>query len=153
MPARGQSGAGLIEVLVGILVMMPMTLAAVSGMQFTTRTSAANEHRQELELTLTTATEDLKAMPYLQCGTPEEYQKLYGEWSAPLTTKLRSEEGVAAPEFTSVSYWARGKGAYAESCGGDDGAQMIVVQVTGDGVTVTGTMVKRDENARVGNSG
>lgn len=143
----------LVEVLVGIAVMVPLTLTAMTGMLIAVETSSSTEVRQELEVGLATATEDLKTLPYLQCGSVEEYQKLYQSWSEPLAAAVRAEEQPAPPAITSVEYWNRGKDAYTDSCGGDDGAQRIVVTVSNGQEQVTGSVVKRDESARVGNSG
>ena len=152
-PSRGQSGVSLVEVLVGIAVMIPLTIAAVTGLMLTVTTSSANEVRQELEVRLSTATEDLKALPYLDCGSAEEYQELYSTWSAPLETSLMPSEQPSTPVIESVQYWNRGKDAYTGSCGGDDGAQQLTVTLVDQGVIVSGSVVKRDADARVGNSG
>lgn len=133
--------------------MVPMTLAAITGLMLTIRTSDATEVRQRLEVTLSTTTEDLKSVPYLQCGTAEEYQELYQAWSTPLEAELVDAERPTAPVVTDVRYWNRGKDAFTDSCGGDDGAQQLTVTVMSRGSSVTGTVVIRDEDARVGNSG
>lgn len=143
----------LVEVLVGIAVMMPMTLAAVTGLLLAVETSSSTEQRQELEVALSTTTEDLRALPYLQCGSADEYQELYRSWSEPLAAKLVADQAPPAASITKVQYWNRGKDAYTDSCGGDDGAQRIVVRFSENGVTVDGSVVKRDASARVGNSG
>ncbi len=143
----------LVEVLVGIAVMMPLTLAAASGLMLAVETSSSTEQRQELEVALSTTTEDLKALPYLQCGSAEEYQQLYRSWSEPLAATLVADQAAPSPTIAQVQYWNRGKDAYTDSCGGDDGAQRIVVRFSDGAVTVNGSVVKRDPSARVGNSG
>jgi hypothetical protein len=143
----------LIEVLVGIAIMVPLTLASVTGLMVEIKASAAAQQRQQLEVVLATATEDLKTLPYLQCGTVEEYQALFAEWSRPFAAKLIPSEQPQAASVTSVDYWNRGKQSYASSCGGDDGTQRLTVTVTGRDMSVAGSVVKRDDDARVGNSG
>lgn len=150
---RGQAGVSLLEVLVGIAVMVPLTLASVMGLQLEMKTSASTQRRQQLEVALTTATEDLKTLPYLPCGTPADYQKVYGSWSQSLGPQLREEERPPEPTIVSVDYWHHGKQAFTNSCSGDDGAQRLVVKVAADDIQATGSVVKRDEFARVGNSG
>lgn len=150
---RGQSGVSLLEVLVGVGVMVPLTFASVMGLQLEMKTSSSTQRRQKLEVALTAATEDLKSLPYLSCGTAAEYQKVYDSWDGSLGTELRKDQRPAAPKITFVHYWQHGKDAFVPSCGGDDGAQRLEVTVTDGDVEATGTVVKRDENARVGNSG
>lgn len=147
--ARGQAGVSLIEVLIGIGVMMPMTLAAVTGLLLAVETSAAAEQRQELEVALTEATENVRSMPYLPCATPEEYQKVYTLWSEPLAAKVTDPS--AGPTVTSVSYLHRGKHVYIPECTGDEAAQRIVVRVSAGDAEVTGSVVKRDPQARAEN--
>lgn len=143
----------LVEVLVGVAVMMPLTLAAVTGLLLAVETSSATEQRQELEVALSTATEDMKALPYLQCGSAADYQKLYTTWSQPLAAELVGDQPLPEPAIASVHYWNRGKDSYAGSCGGDDGAQRIAMTVRSGDISVEGSVVKRDPSARVGNSG
>jgi Tfp pilus assembly protein PilV len=149
---RGESGASLIEVLIGLGVMMPMTLAAAMGMLTATQASAATEQRQELQIALTTATENLKELPYLPCATGEEYQKAYAAWNEPLAAKVIDGAQTAAPAIDPVEYWSRAKAAYQAKCSQDDGAQRLTVTVTNGDRMATGTIVKRNPSARVGNS-
>lgn len=133
--------------------MVPLTLASVYGLQVSIATSAAAEQRQRLEVTLATVTEDLKSVPYLPCGSAQEYQELYRSWSEPLSAKVRATEVEPKAAISDVTYWNRGKDAYTSSCGGDDGAQRLTVMVTDGELTADGSLVKRDAAARVGNSG
>jgi type II secretory pathway pseudopilin PulG len=146
--ARGQAGVSLIEVLIGIGVMMPMTLAAVTGLLLAVETSAAAEQRQQLEVALTEATENVRSMPYLPCATAEEYQKVYALWSEPLAAKVQDP---ARPTISSVSHLHREKPVYTPDCSGDEVAQLVVVSVSAGDTEVTGSVVKRDSGARAGN--
>lgn len=149
---RGQGGVSLIEVLVGIVVMVPLTLASVSGLMTAVDASDATERQQRLELALSSATEDLKALPYLACGLPDQYDELYEQWLEPLTSKLLPSEQLPVAEVVAVDYWSRTKDGFLDSCSGDDGAQRMTVQVEEDGDVLSGTIVTRDPAARVGAS-
>ncbi|HRW40896.1 MAG TPA: hypothetical protein P5193_05045, partial [Microthrixaceae bacterium] len=69
------------EVLVGIAVMVPLTLASVSGLLLGMKVSSSTQTDQRMETELTAATEDLAATPYLICGTAGEYQQMLEAWS------------------------------------------------------------------------
>lgn len=141
------------EVLVGVLVMMPLTLTAAMGLMVSVEASESAEHRQELEIALTSATENLKALPYLPCASPEDYAKAYRAWVQPLSAKVIESTQTALPLIESVAYWHRGKVAYIDSCPNDDGAQRLTVTIADDGRSVTGTVVKRNGTASVQDSG
>lgn len=132
--------------------MVPLTLASVTGLMVEIKASNTAQQRQTLEVALATATEDMKAMPYLPCGSAQEYQALYSQWSAPLAAQVIPVE-LPAPAVTAVDHWNSGKQSYVESCGGDDGAQRLIITVTDEDASVTGSVVKRDDTARVGSSG
>lgn len=142
----------LIEVLVGMAVMIPLTLASVSGLMVAVNASDASERHQRMELALSSATEDLKALPYLPCGVAAEYDELYEQWLGPLTSELIPSQQLPAAKVVGVGYWSRTKDGFLGSCTGDDGAQRLTVRVEEDGDVRTGTVVIRDPAARVGNS-
>ena len=149
---RGQGGVSLIEVLVGIVVMIPLTLASISGLMTAVDASDTTERQQRLELALSSATEDLKALPYLACGLPDQYDELYEQWLEPLTSELLPSEQLPVAEVVAVDYWSRTKDGFLDGCSGDDGAQRLTVQVEEDGDVLSGTIVTRDPAARVGAS-
>ena len=149
---RGQGGVSLIEVLVGIVVMIPLTLASISGLMTAVDASDTTERQQRLELALSSATEDLKALPYLACGLPDQYDELYEQWLEPLTYELLPSEQLPVAEVVAVDYWSRTKDGFLDGCSGDDGAQRLTVQVEEDGDVLSGTIVTRDPAARVGAS-
>lgn len=138
----------LIEVLVGMAIMMPLTLAAATGLMVTVTASDSAQTHQELEIALTTATENLKAMPYLECGTAEQYAALYRTWVPPLAPGVVDGVQTTSPEISAVEYWSRTKAGYTGACA-DDGAQRFTVTVSAEGATATGTVVKRNEAASV----
>lgn len=151
---RGQAGVSLLEVLIGAAVSVPLTLAAAMGLLVATRSSDAAETRQELEVALASASEDLKVVPYLPCGTTDDYQQEYRDWLEPLGEPVAATSGTPTAVVSAIAYWDRAKDAYVSGCkGGDDGAQRLEVTVIARGVSATGTVVKRDGTARVGNSG
>lgn len=136
---RSQSGASLLEVLIAIAVVVPVTLAGATGLLTAVRTSAADEARQELEVALSTATERLKATPYVPCASPDDYGRVVSE-PAP---------GVAAAVLD-VQHWQSGRGEFTDRCTRDGGVQRIEVDVT-DGERVrSGWIVVRDPSATAG---
>jgi Tfp pilus assembly protein PilV len=146
---RGQSGVSLMEVLVGIAVMIPLTLSSAMGLMVTVGASQTARTEQELQIALSTATENLKAMPYLECGSPEKYQELYRSWVTPIAAKVVDGAQTTEPKIGSVSYWEQAKGEYRSACTQDDGAQRLTVTVQSDDQEATGTIVKRDGAASV----
>ncbi len=150
----------LIEVLVGIAVMVPLTLASVSGLMFGIKVSASTQTEQRLEVALTAAGEDLKSVPYLTCGTPKEYQELLNGWGEALNAELVAKSAASEPSraVVAVEYWDSAKGSFRTKCNKDDGAQRLRVTVTttagGDSASsATGTVVKRNAATRKAGNG
>ena len=71
--------------------MAPLILAAAMGLLTGIRASANAELAQRVGVAVTTATENLKAMPYLPCASAEEYQTAYTEWLGERTPKVLDE--------------------------------------------------------------
>ena len=157
----------LLEVLIGVAVMVPLTLASVSGLMLGIKVSASTQLEQRMEVALTAAAEDLKAVPYLSCGTPKEYQSLLdGFLVKPVTASLMQRLQPTAlrvalrdPSSTvlSVEYWDSANGRFRTKCNKDDGAQRLTVLVTrSDGSvedSTTGTVVKRNALTRKAGTG
>lgn len=137
------------EVLVGIAVMVPLTLSSAMGLMVTVGASQTARTQQELQIALSTATENLKAMPYLECGSPEKYQELYRSWVSPIAAKVVDGTQTTDPAIEAVSYWEQADGTYRAKCTQDDGAQRLTVTVRSDDQAATGTIVKRDGAASV----
>ena len=137
------------EVLVGIAVMVPLTLASVTGLLLGMKVSSGNQVGQQLEVALTTAGEDLKSVPYLICGTSEEYQELLDAWDDALSVEL---VGRRQPSITTtvaaVEYWDSSSGRFRTKCNGDDGAQRLTITVSARDSSTSGTPVKRNAAAR-----
>ena len=148
--ARGQRGAGLLEVLVASAVMAPLILAAAVGLMTGMRASANAETAQRLEVALTAATEDVKALAYLPCGTPGEYRDAHDRWFAGQELPAAGQAAPAAggrregePRVIAVHYWDQGTTSYATTCTEDGGAQRITVEVDLDGRTAAADVVTR----------
>jgi type II secretory pathway pseudopilin PulG len=146
---RGQSGVSLVEVLVGVAVMAPLTLASATGLMIAVTSSENARTQQELQIALSTATENVKAMPYLECGTASAYQELYRSWVTPIAAKVIDGTQTTAPDLIAVSYWQQATGTYQGTCKQDDGAQRFRVTVRAGDQEATGTIVKRDGAASV----
>jgi len=150
---RGQSGSSLIEVLIGVLVMMPLTLAAAMGLMTATTASASARTNQELQIALSTATENVKAMPYVECAGTDDYQQLYADWVQPLAARVIDGTQTANPVIERVDHYDRNKGTYDQKCSKDDAAQRVTVTVNAEGRSATGTVVKRDDAASAQGNG
>ncbi len=133
--------------------MVPLTLASLSGMMVQIRVSTETEQTQQLEVDLSAAAEDLRAMTYLPCAGADEYQKAYAVWTEPLAAKVAPENAPAPVRITRVDHWNAQKSAYLAECPGDDGAQRLTIEVEGGQRSATGTVVKRNEDARKAGSG
>ena len=141
---RGQRGAGLLEVLIASAVMAPLILAAAVGLMTGMRASANAELTQRIGVALTTATENVKAMPYLRCGTPEEYRSSYERWQGEHPTTIVEGQRVPEPRFVEVTYWDERSASYTTACTDDGGAQRITLAVVVDGRTGEADIVTRD---------
>lgn len=139
----------LVEVIVGMAVMIPLTLMSATGLMVALSTSQAARTQQDLQIALSTATENAKAMPYLECGTAEQYHELYRSWVAPIAAKVIDGTQTTEPDIEAVAYWEQASGAYGAACTQDDGAQRLTVTVRAGDRQQTGTIVKRDGAASV----
>lgn len=139
--------------LIGVLVMMPLTLAAAMGLMTATSASASARSNQELQIALSTATENVKAMPYVECASTEDYQELYADWVQPLAARVVQGTQTTDPVIERVDHFDRSTGSYGQKCSKDDAAQRIVVAVQADGHSATGTVVKRDDAASAQENG
>jgi type II secretory pathway pseudopilin PulG len=130
-------------VLVATAVAVPLTLAAAMGLLTSIRASEQAAERQELNVALTNATETLRTLPYLPCGTAEAYQQLWWDGERPRVDEpMASGAQPSAPSIESVRYWNEAKGTWVEGCEDDGGAQQVVLTVISDRLgTATGSVV------------
>lgn len=162
----GQSGVSLLEVLLGIAIAVPLTLSSVLGMLVAIRSSDAVETQQRMQLALSSVAEDVKALPYVTCGTADDYARLYDQWSASGTNAESTAEKVQltstkasaamskapgtltlpAVNVASVNYW-QGGSTFSQRCSTDRGAQQLVLTVTENGRHLTATVIIRDPAA------
>lgn len=140
----------LVEVLIGVLVMMPLTLAAASGLLMTVTASDAAEREQRINAQLSTVAENVSSLPYVECATAEVYRKLYETWVPKLADAAGIEPGGADPKITGVEHWNADKGTYVDGCDRDGGAQRVTfVAIEGDDHG-RGSIVKRNTAAGAG---
>ena len=124
--------------------MAPLILAAAMGLLIGIRASADAEITQRLGVAATTATENVTAMPYLPCGTVEEYQSAYREWLADRAPRIIEEHRAPEPRFLEVTYWDEASASYADRCSADGGAQRFTLSVTIDGRSTEANIVTRN---------
>ncbi len=144
---HSQRGTSLIEVLIAVAIMGPLTLAGMTGLMTAINASDAAETTQGLQVALSSATENIKALPYLECADQEEYQSLYKEWTAERPVGIVTGVESSTPVIQQVTYWDRARSSFVEKCSRDDGAQQFTVAVIADGRTAEGTIVKRNPAA------
>lgn len=147
---RGQSGVSLVEVLVVLGVITPLVLAASSGLFTTVNVSAQSQFRQELEAGFTSATASLAAMPYVPCASAQELTDAYDAWPGRWTPDPGSDLQEAELSVVAVEYWDQPAVTFGGACSPDGGAQLLQVELVDPRGTVSGTMVKRDPDARPG---
>lgn len=138
---RGQDGASLVEVLVVIAVLIPIVLAATLGLLTTARLATSTKVSQELNAAAASLAESLKEVAYVACAEPGDYDGVAGLWEPPADSSI-------SIDVQTVEYWDQSSADYVSSCPpGDDGAQLITVELTDlDGDTQL-SVVKRDPAA------
>ena len=134
--------------LVAIAVMVPLTLASVSGVLVTMRSSAESETTQRLQVALTSATEDLSSLPYVPCADAESLTEALLEWRL-LDELLPGDVADADVEVVGVAHRSP-SGGFRANCGDDKGAQQLTVRVSDGDESLRGTVVVRDPAARIG---
>lgn len=134
----------MLEVLIASAVMAPLILAAALGLLTGMRASADAETTQRLGVAVTTATENLKAMPYLPCGTAEAYQKVYSEWLDERSPAVRESQLSPLPVIRDVGYWNEAAADFTPKCETDGGAQRFTIAVIIDGSIAEANIVTRD---------
>ena len=147
---RGQQGATLIEVLIALGVMMPLSLAGAMGMLTAVQASDGAQQRQELEVALSSGTELVRVVDYLPCGTTEQYQAALSASRPAATDRSLVGAQEAAPVVTAIAYWDSSSGTYGDRCVDDQGAQRFTIAVIDRGVTSEATTVKRTPSETAG---
>ncbi|MHB1140120.1 MAG: type IV pilus modification PilV family protein [Microthrixaceae bacterium] len=144
---RGADGFSLIEILICVVLVGTVLLALAGGMLTLVRTSAATSERQQIQLSLGSYTESLKASPYLPCGGPVQpstttYQPVYDAWPEHWSPV---KPGMTA-QIVEVEFWddvAGTEGGFVPACPGmDQGTQRITVEIDWRDRTGTAQVVK-----------
>lgn len=159
---REQAGFSLLEVLIAIVLTSTVILAIGAGMLTLMRSSKRAEDRQHMQLAISSFTESIKSIDYLDCGRVENGDGVVqpGEYdyvSYPNHFDADSL-GVDSLSIVSIDYWKRGSStdpADAEtfvplassSCGAipptDTGAQRFTVKLSYRDLTSQASIVKR----------
>lgn len=141
---RGQAGFGLIEVLVGIMV-LTLTVGGVIAATFTSsRLSVVGNTEGRLNNAVTAYGEALKAIPYIDCATVADYEDSLTQIEDELT-----DEQSQLLNSPSLSFRVLNVQGSSECPAGDDGIQTITVEVRLKDRVVEREIVKRnlDPNA------
>ena len=123
--------------------MGPLILAAAVGLMTGMRASANAELTQRIGVELTTATENVKAVTYLPCGSPKEYQTEYDRFLVDHPSRIVEDPGTSGPRIVDVRYWDEASASYVPSCSEDGGAQRVTLSVGIDGRTAQADIVTR----------
>lgn len=161
--SRSESGFSLIEVLLAVLLVGTVILSLAAGMLTLVRTSAATSQRQQIQLALGSATENLLVAPYTECqnaplgatAIASYYDGLYHGWAGSWTPSLT---GMSPATITQVEFWntdpdgnaATADGAFQDTCPTfaaaptttrDQAVQRVTIQIQYKGRTVSAQVV------------
>ena len=145
---RGASGFSLLEVLIVVAVVLPLVIAAAQGLLVTARSSATNEERQRLETALTSYAEALKLVGYIDCADAAGYNAAYpsdpNQWEPP------AGSGIQLEVVGDVRTWDPDTEEFGTGpCTAPDrGVQQLELEVSRNGMTVSGWTTKRNPGAR-----
>lgn len=131
----GQSGFGLIEVLIAVALAGTVVLGLAAGLLTLARANTAMEERQRLEQALGNVAEDLEGVAYLPCTvaggpSPEDVRRLHPAPVDPARPAVISVEPLGIPvELEAVEYWDRDRREFVAACpGADQGAQLVTLR-------------------------
>jgi prepilin-type N-terminal cleavage/methylation domain-containing protein len=143
---RDQAGVTLVEVLIAMAVMVPLTLSSAMGLMTAMRSSDQAEQQQELNVALTNATESIRNLPYVPCASTEDLQRLYRDSGGPSAAEpMRVGAQLSPPSIDAVAYWDPDSRSYVDRCDVDGGAQRVTVTVISRRLgTATGSIVTTD---------
>lgn len=151
---RSDGGFSLIEVLLALGLATLVVLGLAAGVLTTMRSSEVAASRQRREAALTSFSESLKSMPYVECtsggATASGYLATYSVgMSTGATWSPAQTSDVADLDVEDVEYWqpaasGASAGTYSANCAGvDHGAQRLTVSLTVRGQRVHGQVVLR----------
>lgn len=129
---RDQSGFGLLEVIVTVLLAGLVVLGLATGLLLLVRTTRSNEQRQLVQQSLGNYAESVKALDYLDCdgagsGILDDYRAAY---DAGIANWQPERPGMQA-QFVRIDYWDADSRQFVSSCAGaDQGAQRLTIEVT-----------------------
>ncbi|MCZ7629304.1 MAG: hypothetical protein M5U19_09655 [Microthrixaceae bacterium] len=156
---QGESGFVLMEALV-VSMLVAITFLGLLGALFTgIRSSEVNRHVQRMEAALMSYGETLKSMPvYFSCGTgPDAHAAQPYLFGFDYTTQVKSPSGMAwqDPQGMVLKVQPAVKvmandGTWSSYCplardnsgNRDSGIQLLTLEVTSKGRTITGHVVK-----------
>lgn len=153
--SRGQSGYGLVEVLIAIVLMAILMTGATLGLITAIETSGDNQVRQRLQIALASYADSVAQMPYPAgaCSdrTAAAYDQLYAtwanHWTPPAGISVRVRD-VPTDDNDGVWYWDRAAKDFVKVCPAvDSGAHRLTLEASAGAMSVTGQIVKRDPEA------
>lgn len=124
-----------------VIVLVPVILAAATGLSLTVRLSSDTKASQELDAAATNFAESIKEVPYVACAGVDDYDGAEGLWAPP------PDSGIVV-DVVGVEYWSQSERGYESSCPvGDEGAQLVTVRAAAAGDEAELSVSKRDPAA------
>lgn len=147
-PAPGESGFGLVEVMIAVLLMSLLIGGMTLGLITAIRTTGDNQVRQRLQASLSAYADSLQQMPYVTgaCSARDTagYNSAYAAWS----DRWNPPPGVTVSVAGAVRYWDRTAKDFVNTCPSTDtGAVLLNIKASRGALAATGQVVKRNPEA------
>lgn len=147
---RRQSGFGMMEALIGLVMISLLITAGFTGLRTLNSTSSAANQTARLDALLVGAGEAVQQTKYFDCAQPNNYQSAIQNWESQRVANQRlvQQGGTAAPQFNILTVDAGGPDC-TTSLAGDPGRQEVTLSATLDGQTRKATVRKIDPKKRL----
>lgn len=147
-PALGESGFGLVEVMIAVLLMSLLIGGMTLGLITAIRTTGDNQVRQRLQASLSAYADSLQQMPYVTgaCSARDAagYNSAYAAWS----DRWIPPPGVTVSATGAVRYWDRTAKDFVNTCPSTDtGAVLLSIKASKGTLAASGQVVKRNPEA------
>ena len=147
---RRQSGFGLLEALIGMVMVALLIGAGTTGLRTLQNTSRQANQVSRLDALLVASTEAVKRVPYVNCAEPAAYEASIADSEVLRVQSERYVQSTASgTPVVSVIGVDGGPGCLGTDTTGDMGLQKVRLKVTSNGNTRSATVTKIDPNRRL----
>ncbi len=147
---RRQSGFGLLEALIGMVMVALLIGAGTTGLRTLQNTSRQANQVSRLDALLVASTEAVKRVPYVNCAEPAAYEASIADSEV---LRVQSERYVqttaSGTPVVSVTGVDGGPGCSGTATTGDAGIQKVSLKVTSNGNTRSATVTKINPDKRL----